>query len=81
MSNENKIIVKCPKCKKEIEYSLQNVNRPFCSERCKLIDLGAWAEERYTVPVEDIAKAMQELNIDPESEFPFPMNIPTDKKS
>jgi len=29
----------------------ENVWRPFCSERCKLIDLGAWASERYRVPV------------------------------
>ncbi len=56
-----KIIIKCPQCKKEVEYSLQNKNRPFCSDRCKLIDLGAWAEEKYAVPVEDIQTAMEEF--------------------
>lgn len=35
--------VKCPTCKKEIEWSSKSPFRPFCSERCKLIDLGAWA--------------------------------------
>jgi endogenous inhibitor of DNA gyrase (YacG/DUF329 family) len=32
------------------EYKIDNSSRPFCSERCKLIDLGAWAEERYSIP-------------------------------
>ncbi|HAU13315.1 MAG: DNA gyrase inhibitor YacG [Pseudomonadales bacterium] len=40
--------VKCPTCDKEIEYSTNNPYRPFCCERCKLIDLGEWASgERY----------------------------------
>ena len=45
--------VKCPTCGKEIEYSSANPWRPFCSERCKLIDLGAWASESYRVPVQE----------------------------
>ena len=44
--------VKCPTCKKEVEFSGQNKYRPFCSERCSTLDLGAWAEEKYRVPVE-----------------------------
>jgi endogenous inhibitor of DNA gyrase (YacG/DUF329 family) len=43
--------VKCPICKKEVVYD-GNEFRPFCSERCKLIDLGQWAEEKYRLPVE-----------------------------
>ena len=31
-------------------YSLENSARPFCSFRCKLIDLGQWADETYKVP-------------------------------
>ena len=47
-------IVKCPVCGKEVEWKESNRYRPFCSERCKQIDLGAWAEEKYTVfAVED----------------------------
>ena len=47
---ENKVLkVKCPTCKKEIIYSNENPFRPFCSERCKLIDLGAWANEERSV--------------------------------
>jgi endogenous inhibitor of DNA gyrase (YacG/DUF329 family) len=45
--------VRCPQCKKESEYSAKNALRPFCSERCRLIDLGEWAEGRYTIPVTD----------------------------
>lgn len=41
--------VKCPLCKKETEYSPENPYRPFCSERCRLIDLGMWASEDYRV--------------------------------
>jgi uncharacterized protein len=41
--------VKCPICHRETERE-NNPHRPFCSDRCKLIDLGAWAEEKYRIP-------------------------------
>lgn len=44
-------IVDCPTCGKKVEWSEQNKYRPFCSLRCKQIDLGAWAEEKYVIPV------------------------------
>jgi endogenous inhibitor of DNA gyrase (YacG/DUF329 family) len=44
-------IVPCPSCGKPVEWAEASAFRPFCSERCKLIDLGAWAAERYRVPV------------------------------
>jgi hypothetical protein len=44
-------IVECPTCGKKVEWSEQNKYRPFCSLRCKQIDLGAWAEEKYVIPV------------------------------
>lgn len=43
--------VKCPRCGKELEYE-GNEFRPFCSERCKLIDFGVWADEGYALPAE-----------------------------
>ena len=43
-------LVTCPTCGTQTEYSKQNPYRPFCSERCKMIDLGAWANESYRVP-------------------------------
>ena len=45
-------IVKCPNCGRETEYT-GNEFRPFCSERCKLLDFGDWADENYTLPVEN----------------------------
>jgi len=45
-----KRVVACPTCKKDAEYSADNPHRPFCSERCQLIDLGDWAEERHRIP-------------------------------
>lgn len=42
--------VQCPTCKKTIPWSTDNPYRPFCCERCKLIDLGAWADGTYNIP-------------------------------
>lgn len=44
-------VIKCPNCGKETEYK-GNEFRPFCSERCKMLDFGAWADEEYTLPAE-----------------------------
>lgn len=41
--------VRCPQCGALTVYSTSNPWRPFCSERCKSIDFGAWASERYRV--------------------------------
>jgi endogenous inhibitor of DNA gyrase (YacG/DUF329 family) len=43
--------VPCPQCGKIIEWTPSSRWRPFCSERCKLIDLGAWATEAYRIPL------------------------------
>lgn len=61
--------VKCPTCGRETEYT-GNEYRPFCSERCRLIDFGAWADEEFSLPaaetelseedVEKIIKAQEE---------------------
>ena len=40
--------IKCPQCKKPVTWQ-GNPDRPFCSERCRLIDLGCWADESYRV--------------------------------
>lgn len=49
-------IVNCPTCGKSVEWRPENRWRPFCSERCKLIDLGEWACESYRVPAEPAAE-------------------------
>ena len=43
--------VPCPTCRAPVDWTPQSRWRPFCSERCKLIDAGAWATEAYRVPV------------------------------
>ena len=40
--------VKCPTCRNKTEWN-KNPYRPFCSERCKLLDLGAWSSEEYRI--------------------------------
>jgi len=42
--------VNCPQCGAKVKWTPENRFRPFCSERCKQIDLGAWAAEDYRVP-------------------------------
>ncbi|HVN98685.1 MAG TPA: DNA gyrase inhibitor YacG [Steroidobacteraceae bacterium] len=44
----------CPTCKRPIEWSAEFPWRPFCSERCKLIDLGAWLTEKHAIPGEPV---------------------------
>ena len=43
--------VRCPRCGKSVEWTPASPFRPFCSQRCKDIDLGAWASESYRIPV------------------------------
>ena len=45
MSNQ----LSCPQCKGEADIGKKNIFRPFCSERCKLIDLGEWANEEKVI--------------------------------
>ena len=43
--------VACPRCAAPVIWGPESPLRPFCSERCKMIDLGAWATEEYRVAV------------------------------
>ena len=45
-------IAPCPHCGSSTRLDAQNPWRPFCCERCKLIDLGAWMGGRYAIPAE-----------------------------
>lgn len=45
--------VKCPTCGREVKWDEQQKFRPFCSERCKMIDLGAWASDGYSIAGSD----------------------------
>jgi uncharacterized protein len=51
--------VKCPTCRRPVEWSETSVYRPFCSERCRYVDLGAWLTEKHKIP-EDSTAAPEE---------------------
>lgn len=44
--------VPCPTCKRPVEWSSASRWRPFCSDRCRLIDLGEWLSEKHAIPGE-----------------------------
>lgn len=46
-------VVRCPVCDAVVPWTAASHFRPFCSERCKLIDLGAWASEAYSITGND----------------------------
>ncbi|PIS11713.1 MAG: DNA gyrase inhibitor YacG [Bdellovibrio sp. CG10_big_fil_rev_8_21_14_0_10_47_8] len=62
MSKENFPVrkVKCPHCGADSIYAPTNPTRPFCSERCRLMDLGEWASGGYAIPSEENA-SIQDL--------------------
>ncbi|MDI5920301.1 DNA gyrase inhibitor YacG [Halomonas sp. LR5S13] len=53
--------VACPQCRKKVLWSEANPYRPFCSKRCRLLDLGAWADESHRIAGEP---AMDETDLD-----------------
>lgn len=64
------LVVNCPHCAEPVEWKTENTFRPFCSERCKQIDLGAWASEEYAIAAEsqdewDLADATSGSSSDP----------------
>ena len=54
-------IVKCPTCGRDCEFT-GNEFRPFCSERCKLLDFGAWADEEFAIPSETSSLSDEEID-------------------
>jgi endogenous inhibitor of DNA gyrase (YacG/DUF329 family) len=59
-------IVRCPRCGGPSEYAASNAFRPFCSERCKTLDFGAWASEAYRVA----APAQPQAGVDADDAAP-----------
>jgi hypothetical protein len=57
-------IVKCPTCGAPVEWGPQSPQRPFCSERCKLIDLGAWASEEHAIPGDNLEDELFSSDLD-----------------
>ena len=54
-SASSQLTVKCPTCKQSVVWASDNPHRPFCCERCKLIDLGEWANEEKAIPGEPLS--------------------------
>ncbi|MCX7102110.1 MAG: DNA gyrase inhibitor YacG [Methylobacter sp.] len=52
--SNHSLIVKCPNCGSSVAWIPEQISKPFCSERCKLIDLGEWAMEEKKIPGESI---------------------------
>ena len=58
-------MIRCPICEKPTEWK-GNPTRPFCSERCRIIDLGRWSAEEYSVsiPLKDVSETAEQENQD-----------------
>lgn len=51
--------VNCPTCSKDVVWNDESKWRPFCSERCKLIDLGEWASESHRIPGQELPSPIE----------------------
>lgn len=60
-ANDAPLEVACPQCNKPVVWCQESTFRPFCSKRCQLLDLGAWAEESHRIAGES---AMDEADLD-----------------
>ncbi len=68
MARKRNLRLKCPICKKPVKAG--NEEFPFCSARCRLIDLGKWASGAYVIssPVQDTGEGMEDLGREPDDE-------------
>ena len=57
--------VACPTCGTAVEWSQNSSWKPFCSERCKLIDLGEWLNESHRIPGEELPSNPYSEDLDP----------------
>ena len=67
---QNSRTVSCPRCAKPVRWGPDSPFRPFCSERCKMIDLGAWASEEYRVAVKGKDEELDARSAGTESDVP-----------
>jgi endogenous inhibitor of DNA gyrase (YacG/DUF329 family) len=62
MAETRPLTVKCPRCSKLVYWTDKFPYKPFCCERCKLIDLGAWAAEEHAIAGETVADEIDNDN-------------------
>lgn len=67
VGTETTLIVKCPQCGCSVPWTAKQQFKPFCSERCKMIDLGEWAAEEKRIPGDPIID--DEFYPDPDDTF------------
>ncbi len=60
------LVVRCPFCRVEVAWE-GNPHRPFCSDRCRLVDFGAWTEERYRIPGGHLEDESESEDEDPDT--------------
>jgi len=64
LSGNKKITcIDCPTCKIKVTWNEESPYRPFCSMRCKQIDLGEWASESFSIPGNPAIQGLEELGI------------------
>lgn len=65
------LTVECPTCSKSVVWCSDSKHRPFCSDRCRLIDLGDWADEKHKIsqPMQKDVEISEEMLDALESEF------------
>jgi len=56
------LMVDCPQCGQPAHYHPSNPDRPFCCARCRLIDLGEWADEGHRIPGDPVPDDSEELH-------------------
>jgi len=66
MTDTTPRIVTCPTCQQRVKWTSSNPFRPFCSERCRLIDLGAWADGQHTIPDDGDEDDLMSGELDPD---------------
>jgi endogenous inhibitor of DNA gyrase (YacG/DUF329 family) len=64
MPHKRTVKIRCPVCKKAVKST--DSDFPFCSDRCRVIDLGKWSSGSYVIssPVKDAEEFIQESDID-----------------
>ncbi|MBE8214995.1 MAG: DNA gyrase inhibitor YacG [Endozoicomonadaceae bacterium] len=60
-SSETAFILQCPNCKTSVVFSAENIYRPFCTQRCRSIDLGLWTSGSYAIP--DVLEDSEQNNL------------------
>jgi endogenous inhibitor of DNA gyrase (YacG/DUF329 family) len=58
------MVVSCPSCGVDVEWSEKATHRPFCSKKCQLIDLGEWADEEKSIPCQPGQNEMHSLDVE-----------------